>query len=217
MGPFTAPDGRAEAIEADPSGYGFYTLGITSRVNTYGDAPFHGSGGLGLTSDLAADSDGSGYWIVNLAGDTRAFDADEIEDLPDQAIALAPGAEIVGIAAEQTSSRRGAWMVATDCTVYATPKRGMILPVHGMPSASGTTDGCTHIATHPSCSGYWVAHEGGEVFAYGCATHQGDASAMSVGSDIIHIEPTATGDGYWIVAFDGSVFAFGDAVHHGDA
>jgi hypothetical protein len=216
IGPTGAPDGRAEAIEADPSGYGFYALGITSRVFTYGDAPLHGSGGLGLTSDMAADSDGSGYWIVNLAGDTRAFDADELDDLMDQGVTLGAGAEIVGIAAEQTSVRRGAWMIANDCTVYATPKMGMVLPVHGSPRTTGPTTGCTHIAGHPSCSGYWVVHENGQVFAYGCATHHGDASTMSV-DEVIHIEPTASGDGYWLVAEDGAVFAFGDATDHGGA
>ncbi len=217
MGPTGAPDGRAEAVEADPSGYGFYALGITSRVFTYGDATLHGTGGLGLASDMVADPDGSGYWIVNLVGDSRAFDADELDDLVDRGVTLSAGVEILGIAAEQTSVHRGAWMVGSDCTVYATPKRGMVLPVHGMPSSSGTTSGCSHIASHPSCSGYWVVTESGQVFAYGCASDLGDASAMSLPSDVIHIEPTASGDGYWLVAEDGSVYAFGDATDLGGA
>ena len=64
-------------------------------------------------------------------------------------------------------------------------------------------------------SGYWMVGAGGAVYAFGDATHLGDAPVGRRSAE--DLEPTPTSRGYWVVDSAGHVFTFGDAPYLGGA
>ncbi|MDQ3107147.1 MAG: CAP domain-containing protein [Actinomycetota bacterium] len=60
-------------------------------------------------------------------------------------------------------------------------------------------------------SGYWMVGADGVVYAFGGATHHGNA-ATSMAEDL---EPTPSKGGYWVVSSAGTVYSFGNAPHLG--
>jgi hypothetical protein len=69
---------------------------------------------------------------------------------------------------------------------------------------SGTSGG--QISSGPG-SGYWMVGSDGAVYAFGGATHFGNAPTASAED----LEPTPSNGGYWVVSSAGDVFAFGNA------
>lgn len=67
----------------------------------------------------------------------------------------------------------------------------------------------TRTAGRSDRDGYWMVSSAGAVYAFGDATHYGNAPVGA--RPAVDIEPSPTGSGYWVVDDRGGVFAFGDA------
>ena len=62
-------------------------------------------------------------------------------------------------------------------------------------------------------SGYWMADQVGNVYAFGDSRHLGGLNGTR--NDVVDIEPTPDGNGYWLLTARGEVFAYGTARHLG--
>ena len=65
----------------------------------------------------------------------------------------------------------------------------------------------------PPRSGYWMADQAGNVYAFGDSRHLGALNGAR--NDVVDIEPTPDGNGYWLLTARGEVFAYGTARHLG--
>jgi hypothetical protein len=70
------------------------------------------------------------------------------------------------------------------------------------------------VAARPGGDGYWLATNGGAVYAYGAAPWKG-SKAGRARNRIWSMAGTPSGNGYWLVALSGEVFAYGDAHDYG--
>ena len=94
---------------------------------------------------------------------------------------------------------------------------GAVIPTGGLTPPPGPI-GCTSNCAPAGKSGYWMLGEDGKVFAFGDATHMGDAlGRIPSGAKAVHIEPTPSYGGYWINDDRGNVYGYGNAAHLGNA
>ena len=200
-GPLLAP---AAAVDATPSGLGYWVVSDGGRVVPFGDAVPLGSPELlgaiqpaGRAVAIEATPSGLGYWVVEESGRVRAFG-----DAAD--LGSSPVAPVVAMA--RTPSGRGYWVVAADGRVSAhgdAPDLGPPrprLPVVAMAAAPG---------------GYWLVSEDGTVSAFGAARPLGGLAHLDVRATVVDAQATSSGRGYYLLARDGGLFTFGDAAFHG--
>ena len=102
----------------------------------------------------------------------------------------------------------------TGDTTTTTIPPSVTLDPNGDPAGTPDTP-ATPGTEAPRPSGYWMLGAGGDVYAFGDATHRGNAGPLSASVTSVDIEPSPTGGGYWVLNSDGSVNAFGDAVRLG--
>lgn len=150
---------------------------------------------------------GSGYWLVDTAGDVHAFGG--AVDLGGVTAANIGGAEIVDI--ESTRSGLGYWILLSDQRILAL---GDAQELH-TGSALLAGERAASISAHPIADGYWIATDRGRILAYGAAQNLGDLGSLRLNAGVLDSVATPTGNGYWLIAADGGVFAFGDAEFHG--
>lgn len=203
-GPLLAP---AAAVDATPSGLGYWVVSDGGRVVPFGDAVPLGSPEVlgpiqpaGRAVAIEATPSGLGYWVAEESGRVRAFG-----DAPD--LGSSPVAPVVAMA--RTPSGRGYWVAAADGRVSAhgdapdlgPPRRGQRLPIVAMAAAHG--------------GGYWLVAEDGTVAAFGAARPMGGLAQLGVRVTVVDAQATSSGRGYYLLARDGSLFTFGDAAFHG--
>jgi hypothetical protein len=111
------------------------------------------------------------------------------------------------VAAAQTPSRLGTWVITAEGAVFTTGDAGfygstagvqLAEPIEGM---APTRDG----------KGYWLVASDGGIFTYGDAGFYGSLGGIHLNKPIVGMAATASGRGYWLFAADGGIFAFGDA------
>ena len=216
-------------------------------VFAFGDATLFGQPDRrgGLAADIAADPEGTGYWILGRDGVVHSYAG---------ALGLGSpamrGAHAVALAATPTGA--GYLVAADDAAVFAfgdapvAPRGGLRSAVdmamtpsgHGywLVDGAGTVaafgdaaplgsvadrgDGTAvvAIAAAPAGGGYWLATDGGTVYAFGSAAPHGSLAwrgAPGQRPHIVDIAPTHTGAGYWLLTREGVVYPFGDAVPYG--
>jgi trimeric autotransporter adhesin len=153
----------------------------------------------------AAESSGSGYWLVASDGTIFAGGATSHGSTHDVAL----NHKIVGIAA--TPSRDGYWLVASDGGIFSFGDAAF----HGSTGNMTLNQPIVGMASTPSGNGYWLVASDGGIFAFGDAQFYGSTGAMTLNQPIVGMSSTPSGNGYWFVAADGGIFAFGDAGYHG--
>jgi len=145
---------------------------------------------------------GSGYWLVNAAGQVRAFGAAPHKgDLS----GLRLSAPIV--AAAPTRSGNGYWLVGADGAVYAFGDAGF----YGSMGGQRLNSRIVGMAATPTGGGYILLGADGGIFTFGDAGFYGSTGSMRLNAPILDLAVTASGRGYWFVGADGGVFSFGDA------
>jgi uncharacterized delta-60 repeat protein len=169
-------------------------------VSTFGDAGHCGS----LAGNpprlpivgVAADPDGSGYWLVASDGGVFAFDAPFSGSLG----AVRLNQPIVGMAADPDGS--GYWLVASDGGVFA-----FDAPFSGSLGAVRLNQPIVGMAADPDGSGYWLVASDGGVFAFD-APFSGSVGGQRIDEPVVAMVADPDGRGYWLVAADGGVFGF---------
>ena len=76
------------------------------------------------------------------------------------------------------------------------------------PEPEPEPDPGAHPSATPNGTGYWMLGSDGTVYAFGDATHHGDARGLA--GPAVDLEATPTGKGYWVVDRTGFVRGFGD-------
>lgn len=153
----TRPAAAIVAIEATPSGEGYWLLGADGGVFTFGDARFAGTGPT-LSVAMSATPLGEGYWITDTAGHVQAFgDAVLIGDLGE----TVPAAPVVAMAA--TPSGGGYWLVAADGAVFTFGDA----PFHGAGAPVPV------VAMVPVLGGYALVSGDGTVTSFGATIDLG--------------------------------------------
>jgi hypothetical protein len=104
------------------------------------------------------------------------------------------------------------WQLDTTCTTVAQTDDNTAN--HFAPCQNGpTTNGPVFVgmSATPTGKGYWLADNGGGVYAFGDAGFHGSLGGVRLERPVVGIASTPTGKGYWMVAADGGIFCFGDA------
>ena len=153
----------------------------------------------------AALDDGTGYYLVDSAGDVAAFGSAACYGAMTGHALNKP---IVGMAVDRATG--GYWLVASDGGVFSfnAPFLGstgairLNKPVEGMaPTLNGT--------------GYYLVASDGGVFSFGAPFH-GSAGNIRLNQPVVGMGLDRATGGYWLVASDGGVFSY-DAPFHGSA
>lgn len=150
-----------------------------------------------FVTGMAADPDGSGYWLAGGDGSVHRFRA---PGLGSRAGTFSPH-HFVAVAS--TPSGSGYWLLLRNGRVH----RFGDAPYLGRPPTTRVVD----IEPTPSGKGYWILGRDGRMFTFGDAVNHGVSQGRMVGMAV-----TPSGGGYWVFGRDGQVHAFGDAAHHGD-
>ncbi|MFN8035915.1 MAG: L,D-transpeptidase [Acidimicrobiia bacterium] len=115
------------------------------------------------------------------------------------------------VAAVETPTHQGYWLVSTDGGVYSFGDAKFF----GSTGGTRLNEPIVGVAATPTGLGYWLVARDGGIFAFGDATFFGSTGAMRLNQPIVGMAATPTGRGYWLVARDGGIFAFGDATFFG--
>ena len=191
-----------DRLAATPDGTGYWIVGPTGSLSTYGTAGNYGSmAGHQLNRPIVgvgSTPDGKGYWMVASDGGVFSFGDAQFHGSMGGVPLNMP---IVGIAG--TPDGTGYWMVASDGGVFSFGDAGFYgstgniklnKPVIGM---TATRDG----------HGYWLVASDGGIFNYGDAGFYG--SGGSAGRTAVGLIASPTGPGYALIDTDGTRTAFG--------
>ena len=146
---------------------------------------------------IAAQS-GSGYWLVNPAGEVHSFGS------ATQLGNANSSNDIVDIAA--TPSGNGYWLVSSIGEVYAFGDA----TYYGGTQALSLNAPITQIEPTPTGNGYWLLAEDGGLFTFGAAGFSGNVSTT------VKAMTAVSSSAYLIMQQGGIVHAFGGATDHGD-
>ena len=180
---------------------GYWMLGSDGRVYAFADAREAGWAG-GPSVAISARADGTGYWVVDAAGDVwHLGTAAGFGGHP----ALGSGEVVSTISATPTGN--GYWLFTN---------RGRVFPygdAHFYGDMSNTVLNGPIIASVATATGhgYYMVGSDGGVFSFGDARFHGSTGGMHLNRPIVGISPTPDNRGYWLVASDGGVFAFSAA------
>lgn len=205
-----APGEGIVGITARPDGSGYALTGTAGSVLIFGNARYQGSIlGVALNepgSRLAANSDGSGYWIAARDGGVFAFNAGYFGSLGG---AGNPN-DVIGI--EATANNTGYWLADTIGGVFAFGSAAFYgsLPTPGAPDLVAG-DAVVDLARSHGGAGYLLLTKVGRVYAWGDAVYSGGGEAT--GKVFVAMARCAAG-GYWLVASDGTVYGYGAAAAH---
>ena len=170
-----------------------FTLTVKSATPTPGASL---SGG----DMVAADPNGTGYWIVHPDGGVVTFGGAPFKgSLPGLGVHLN---DIVGVAA--TPDGGGYWLVGSDGGVFT----------FGDASFAGSMGGkalnapMVGIAASADGGGYFLVASDGGVFTFGDAQFAGSMGGKPLNKPMVAMTADPAG-GYWLVAADGGLFSFG--------
>jgi len=185
------------------SNQGLYMTARDGGVFAFGNAGYYGSmGGRNLNApivDIAATTDGGGYWEVASDGGIFAFgDAGFYGSMGGRHL----NAPIVGMAA--TPDGGGYWEVASDGGIFAFGDAGY----YGSMGGRHLNAPVVGIAANPQ-GGYWEVASDGGIFSFGDAGYYGSMAGHVLNAPVVGIAAAPDGAGYWEAASDGGVFNFG--------
>ncbi len=139
-----------------------------------------------------------GYWLVDSAGQVRAFGgASNFGSLR-----AAPAAPIVGITS--TPDHGGYWLLGADGGVFSFGDARF----HGSTGALHLNAPVIAMTATSDGGGYWLVAKDGGVFSFGDAAFHGSTGNFRLNAPVIGMAATHDGRGYWLVASDGGVFSF---------
>ena len=181
---------------------GYSMLGADGAVYAFGAARAAGNA-PGPATAIAARPRGTGYWVVDAAGDVAGFgSAAGYGGHP----ALRADEWVSAISSTPTG--HGYWLFTIRGRVFA----------YGDARSYGDLGGrdlngpvVASVAT-PTGHGYYMVGSDGGVFGFGDARFRGSMGNARLNRPIVGLAPTPDGRGYWLVASDGGVFAFGRPV-----
>jgi hypothetical protein len=199
-----------DRLAATPDGNGYWIVGPTGSLATYGTAANYGSmAGHQLNSPIvgvASTPDGQGYWMVASDGGVFSFgDAQFHGSMGGRPL----NRPIVGIAG--TPDGQGYWMVASDGGVFSFGDAQF----HGSMGGKPLNQPIVDLTSDGSGQGYWMVASDGGIFTFGDAQFYGSTGGIHLNKPVIGLTATRDSQGYWMVASDGGVFTFGDAQFHG--
>ena len=196
---FGATGGSTSDFNTFPNApVGYSMLSGDGSVYAFGAARNHGNAAGGSMA-IASRYDGSGYWIVDSAGNVRNFGtAGDHGGHP----ALGPNDWVSSISA--TPSGNGYWLFTIRGRVFAYGDARSYGDLGGV-RLNGPVIGS--VAT-PSGHGYYMVASDGGVFSFGDAHFHGSMGSAHLNKPVVGLAPTKDGRGYWLVAADGGVFAF---------
>ncbi len=197
------------ASPSTASARGYWVLGRSGGVYSYGDAPFHGSlGGSNAVPSvaMAARSDARGYWIVDERGRVHPFGAARFHgDMRGTAL----NGPIIGF--EPTPSGNGYWLLGRDGGIFSFGDAAF----YGSMGGTRLNSPVISISSTPSGRGYWLLGADGGIFSFGDAAFYGSTGGMRLNAPVISMSVNPNGTGYWLLGADGGVFTFGRADFHG--
>jgi lysophospholipase L1-like esterase len=216
-GDIRASSSPAMAMQATPTGEGYWIVDLAGKVTAFGDADFLGDmTSIALNApiiELVANPTGTGYWLVAADGGVFSFGDSKFYGSMGGIRLIAP---VISMAS--TASGDGYWLVASDGGVFS----------FGDAEFKGSTGGqrlnapVTSMAATVNGSGYWLYAADGGVFTFGAPDDikfYGSLPGLGycVTPRAVQLRVTGTGDGYWIATSDGRVLGFGDAWDRGGA
>ncbi|MGQ0824225.1 MAG: hypothetical protein ACT4OX_04180 [Actinomycetota bacterium] len=198
------------ALDATPSGNGYWIADNVGNVFPFGDANLFGSmAGTTLNGpviDFSSTPNGAGYWMVGTDGGIFNFgNAGFFGSMGGVRL----NQPVVGMAA--TVGGAGYWQVASDGGVFSFAGARFFGSMGGL----RLNQPVVGMAPTPTGNGYWLVASDGGVFSFGDATFFGSMGSVRLNQSVVGMVATASGNGYMLVARDGGLFAFGDAVFRG--
>lgn len=207
------------AMRPSPTGLGYYTMDVTGRIITYGDAVHQGDlfRQTKDVKDMALTPSGAGYWLVLDDGTVYEFgDAINYGSSPVGG-SLPNGVPVVAHAIESHPVDQGYWVLWTDGTVTAHN-----LTDHGSATRVGFTDTdyVPVLRRTGSGDGYWVASTMGKVQAFGDAVDQGDGDPSGPNHAVVQVwdmlpDYDSGNNGYALQHADGRLDPLGSFVYLG--
>jgi 3-phytase len=194
------------APAASKSRAGYWMLGATGRVYSFGEARAYGDVSSRLPAggeavDLEPTRAGDGYWVVDQRGTVSAFGAARhLGNL--SSATLRPGEEAVSLSATPTGN--GYWVFTSRGSVSAFGDARFYGDLYGLKLNAAVLDS---IPT-PSGRGYFMVAADGGIFTFGDARFAGSMGDRRLNAPVQSLVPDPDGSGYWLVAADGGVFAF---------
>jgi len=198
--PTNYPAASTVAVDATPSGSGYWTIKSNGRLAEFGDARSLNGAVRYEKRIRSLTATPSGRGLLLLATDGSVYSRGDAPELGGDRKSGARWTDVVA-----TPTGDGYWLVGAHGEV--TSKGDAV--VHGRVRGLGSSviSGAAH-----GLGGYWLATKSGRVFAFGDAPSLGGAARDANGSPVVEIAASAGGEGYRLVTKHGKVFSFGDAV-----
>ncbi len=201
-----APVAAATSAASSTAHSGYWTLGHSGTVYSFGDAPHYGNASAKNATHLEPTPTGKGYWIVDAEGRVWAF-GDAV--WRGNAAAMRPGERVSSLS--RTPSGKGYWLFTS---------AGRVLPfgdakLYGDMRGTALNGSIVGSAVTPTGHGYYMVGTDGGIFAFGDARFYGSTGAAHLNRPVNGLVPTPDNGGYWLVASDGGIFAFGNAPFRG--
>jgi hypothetical protein len=207
--PVGVPKGAAglRAIAGVTGGY--LALDTAGQVQGFGVQASGGmTPGTGTPADLAARSDGQGFWILRSDGGVLRFG-----NAAWYGSTLKQGVRATAMKIRAVPNGSGYWILSGDGRIRAFGNA----PALGAPRGNVSAFLVDFWPT-PTGRGYWVLGQDGRVYAVGDAPERGDLKDKGSGwtSPAVAIVGTPNGKGYAIVDAAGRVHGFGSALAYRD-
>ena len=215
-------NGNGTATLAGPAGAGTggtYPLTITAHNGAGPDAtqnftlsvheataPNTPPSSLSGGDKVAADPNGTGYWIIHPDGGVFSFGG-----APFRGSLLGLGIhvnDIVGVAA--TPDGGGYWLAGSDGGVFSLGDATYM----GSMGGKALNAPIVGIAANADGAGYFLVASDGGIFAFGDAHFAGSMGDKPLNKPMVAMTADSAG-GYWLVASDGGLFSFGGAPYLG--
>ena len=214
-------NGNGTATLAGPAGAGtggVYPLTITAfngvspaatqafTLTVNGATPGTPLPSLSGGDKVAADPNGTGYWIIHPDGGVFTFGGAPFKgSLPGLGIHVN---DIVGVAA--TPDGGGYWLVGSDGGVFSLGDAAFM----GSMGGKALNAPVVGIAASADGGGYFLVASDGGVFTFGDAHFAGSMGDKPLNKPMVAMTADPAG-GYWLVASDGGLFSFGGAPYLG--
>jgi hypothetical protein len=162
------------------------------------------AGTSGSTSQTSATPAGTGYWVLDAAGDVSGFGGASTyaptppAAAPTSAVAIAATPDGEGY---DVLTKTGEVVPFGDATDYGSLVQSQEQSPVGL-------------VVTPDGRGYWILSADDVISPFGDATGFGGPTPAT-GVSAVAMAATPDGDGYWVLTSDGSVDAFGDATGFG--
>jgi hypothetical protein len=149
--------------------------------------------------DMASTPSGSGYWLVDAAGDVAPFGSAVTHGSLAGVRLNAPITRIVS-----TPDGGGYWLVGADGGIFSFGNAGF----YG--STGGWRLNAPIVGLTPTIDGhgYWLVGADGGVFSFGDAVFRGSMGGVRLNQPVLGIAADGATGGYWLVAADGGIFSF---------